>query len=269
MWSNSRSTEDKDTVMKKFIRIFVILLIITVLAIVLVILREDRLSIKIYPGTGKGEGKTLMVLLPTVAGHGKLYEQQGLIDISRKHGAVVDIMAIDVQPTLYLKKRIVEKMKRRVIDPAKARGYEHIYLLGTSLGGHAALLYTMEYPEDIDGLFLIAPYISDPFVTNIIREAGGLVAWDDCPLYAWEYSCKLWKSIRAYMSDPERRTSVFLGYGGNDRFVKSCEVLAKVLPPENVFTAPGGHSWKTWQKLWEKMLNHLKTAKPAGFTKAP
>ncbi|MBN2514861.1 MAG: alpha/beta hydrolase [Deltaproteobacteria bacterium] len=255
--------------MKKFIRIFAILLIITILAVILVLMREDRLSIKFYPGFGEGEGKTLVVLLPTVAGQGKLYEQQGLIDICRKHGAIVDIMAIDVQPTLYLKKRIVKKMKSRVIDPAKARGYKHIYLLGTSLGGHAALLYTMEYPHDIEGLFLFAPFISDPFVTNIISEAGGLQTWDVCPQYAWEYSCKLWKSIRSYVSDPERRSSVFLGYGTEDRFVESCQVLAEVLPPENVFTAPGGHSWKTWQKLWEKMLKHLKIAKPAGFTKVP
>jgi len=255
--------------MKKTVRILAIVFIITILAVIVVIMLEDRLSIKLYPGTGEGKGKTLVVLLPTVAGHGKLYEQQGLIDISRKHGAIVDIMAIDVQPTLYLKKRIVKKMKNRVIDPAKARGYEHIYLFGTSLGGHAALLYTMEYPEDIEGLFLIAPYISDPFVTKIISEAGGLLAWDECPLYAWEYSCKIWKSIRAYMSDPERRKSVFLGYGTEDRFVESCEVLAGILEDENVFTAPGGHSWNTWQKLWEKMLNHLKTVKPAGFTKVP
>lgn len=255
--------------MKKVIRIFAIVLIITILAVILVLVREDRLNIKLYPGTGEGEGKTLVVLLPTVAGNGKLYEQQGLIGIIRKHGTVVDIMAIDVQPTLYLNKRIVKKMKTRVIDPAKARGYEHIYILGTSLGGHAALLYAMEYPQDIDGLFLFSPFISDPFVTKIISEAGGLQTWDECPPYAWEYSCKLWKSIRAYVSDPERRASVFLGYGTEDRFVESCEVLAEVLPPENVFTVSGGHSWKTWQKLWEKMLKHLKNIKPAGFTKAP
>lgn len=251
--------------MKKFIRIFAITLIITIVAVIVLIVREDRLNIKLYPGTGEGKGKTLVVLLPTVAGHGRLYEQQGLIDISRNHGAIIDIMAIDVQPTLYLKKRIVKKMKNRVIDPAKASGYEHIYLLGTSLGGHAALLYTLAYPDDIEGLFLFAPYISDPFVTDMISEAGGLLAWDECPLYAWEYSCKLWKSIRTYLSNPERRASVFLGYGTEDRFIKSCEVLAKVLPKENVFTAPGGHSWKTWQELWEKALNRLKIVKPAGF----
>jgi len=255
--------------MKKTMRILAIVFVITILAVIIIIMREDMLNIKLYTGTGEGEGKTLVVLLPTVAGNGKLYEQQGLIDISRKHGAIVDIMTIDVQPTLYLKKRIVKKMKNRVIDPAKARGYEHIYLLGTSLGGHAALLYTMEHPNDIDGLFLVAPYISDPFVTKIIREAGGLLAWDECPLYAWEYSCKLWKSIRAYLSIPERRASVFLGYGTEDRFVVSCQLFAEVLSPENVFTAPGGHSWKTWQELWEKMLNHLKIVKPAGFAKVP
>ncbi len=251
--------------MKKAIRIFAIVLIITILAVILLLVREDRLSIKLYPGTGEGKGKTLVVLLPTVAGNGKLYEQQGLIDIIRKQGAVVDIMAIDVQPTLYVKKRIVKKMKSRIIDPAKARGYEHIYLLGTSLGGHAALLYAMEYPQDIEGLFLFSPYISDPFVTKIITEAGGLQKWDVCPQFAWEYSCNLWKLIRAYVSDPERQASVFLGYGTGDRFVESCHVLAEVLPPENVFTTSGGHSWKTWHKLWGKTLNHLKITNPPFF----
>lgn len=253
--------------MKKTVRILAIMLIITILAIFLVLQREDKLSITLHPGAGNG--KTLVVLLPTVAGHGKLYEQQGLIDVSRRHGAIVDIMAIDIQPTLYVNKRIVNKMKTRVIDPAKARGYEHIYLFGTSLGGHAALLYTMEYPQDIEGLFLIAPYISDPFVTKIITEAGGLHAWDTCPPYAWEYSCELWKLIRIYVSDPERRATVFLGYGTEDRFVESCRLLAEVLPRENVFTVQGGHSWTTWQSLWEQMLDHLEVVKPAGFAKRP
>ena len=251
--------------MKKTVRITAIVIIITILAVFLVLQREDTLNITIYPGTGNG--KTLVVLLPTVAGNGKLYEKQGLIDLCRKHGAIDDIMAIDVQPTLYLNKRIVKKMKLRVIDPAKARGYEHIYLLGTSLGGHAALLYTMEYPNDIEGLFLFAPYISDPFVTKTLTQAGGLQTWDVCPQFAWEYSCKLWKLIRAYVSDPERRTSTFLGYGTEDRFVESCQILAEALSPENVFTTPGGHSWTTWHVLWGKMLDHLETVKPAGFTK--
>ena len=250
--------------MKKTLRILAIILVISIPAVFFVIQREDKLDVTIYPGTG--DGKTLVVLLPTVAGNGKLYKQRGLIDLCRKHGVIVDIMAINVQPTLYLNKRIVEKMKRRVIDPAKSRGYESIYLFGTSLGGHAVLLYAMEHPDDIEGLFLFAPYISDPFVTNIITRAGGLKTWDLCPPYAWEYSCDLWKSIRAYVSDPERRASTFLGYGTEDRFVESSRILANVLPRGNVFTTPGGHSWTTWHTLWEKLLSRLATVKPAGFT---
>lgn len=251
--------------MKRSVRILCIVLIITIVAVFLLLKREDKLNITIYPGTENG--KTLVVLLPTVAGNGQLYRQQGLIDVFRKHGATADIMAVNIQPTLYVNKRIVKKMKNRIIDPAKSKGYEHIYLFGTSLGGHAVILYAMEYPEDIEGLFLFAPYISDPFVTNIITEAGGLRKWSDCPPYAWEYSCKLWKLIREYVSDPERRTATYLGFGTEDRFVESCRILADALPPENVFTAPGGHSWTTWHTLWEKMLDRLKIVKPAGFAK--
>jgi len=252
-----------DTAMKRIVRIFAIVLLISIIAIFFILVREDKLNITIHSGAGNGD--TLVVLVPTVGGNGKLYEQQGLIDVCRKYGARADIMAIDIQPTLYLNKRVVKKLKRHVIDPAKSRGYEHIFLAGTSLGGHAVLLYAMEYPEDIEGVFLVAPFVSDPFVVKIIRQAGGLQKWNACPSYAWGYSCDLWKSIRVYLADPARRASTFLGYGTQDRFVKSCQLLADVLPPENVFTAPGGHSWATWHMLWDAMLVHLETVRPSRF----
>lgn len=250
--------------MKKAGRIAAIAIIIITIALVGVTILEERLNITIYPGSG--DGTALLVLLPTVAGKGSLYRQQGLIDLWRKHGAAVDIMTINVLPTLYLNKRIVTTLKRHVIEPAKADGYRHIYLLGTSLGGHAVLLYAMAHPDDIDGMFLFAPYISDPFVTHRITSAGGLDSWNVCPPYAWHYSCDLWESIRAYLADPERRTSVFLGYGTDDRFVESCRILADALPPANVFTTPGGHSWHTWRTLWEALLTRLATVMPARFT---
>jgi hypothetical protein len=245
-------------------RILMLLFIIALGALYFVVQREDRLNITLYPGTGNG--KTLVVALPTVAGNGQLYERHGLIEVFRQHRAAADFMTIDIQPTLYVNKRVVNKMKTRVIDPAKSRGYQHIYLLGTSLGGHAAILYAMEHPNDIDGVLLVAPYISDPIVTNVIVRAGGLASWDTCPFYAWGYSCTLWKMFRRYLSDPHRRAATFLGYGAEDRFVRSCHLLAEILPPENVFRAPGGHSWITWHILWEKMVKHLETVKPPGFT---
>ncbi len=31
-------------------------------------------------------------------------------------------------------------------------------------------------------------------------------------------------------------------------------MAAEVLPPERVFTAPGGHAWKAWRALWEQFV---------------
>ena len=31
-------------------------------------------------------------------------------------------------------------------------------------------------------------------------------------------------------------------------------INAQVLPPERVFTAPGGHGWKPWKAIWEMFL---------------
>jgi hypothetical protein len=31
-------------------------------------------------------------------------------------------------------------------------------------------------------------------------------------------------------------------------------MMGEVLPPERVFTAPGGHGWRAWNDLWEQFL---------------
>jgi hypothetical protein len=114
----------------------------------------------------------------------------------------------------------------------------------------------------VDGVFLLAPFISGDKVAGVIEEAGGLQSWSDCPFLAWDYACDLWGMLKGYLSDPRRHAFVFLGYGTEDRFEPACRVLAQALPPENVFTVPGGHDWVTWKKLWLNILTHLDVRKP-------
>lgn len=210
---------------------------------------------KFYPGTGKG--RSLVVLLPTIGGKGSQYEEYGLMEELRMRGTLADAVVLNVNFRLYLRRKTVEILKTEVIDPAKAKGYKRFYLVGTSLGGHGALLYATQYPEDVDALFLFAPFISGPLVTKAIEEAGGLDEWKDCPFLAWKYACNVWKGVKDYASDPERRARVYLGYGTEDKFARECRTLAEVLPAENVFTVPGGHDWATWKELWIKVLDHL------------
>ena len=208
-----------------------------------------------YSGmTGK---RTLVVLLPTMGGKGSHYETQGFLDEVWERGFEASMEVVDVKPSLYLGSRIVELLKTEVIEPAKAEGYEEIYLVGISLGGHGALLYATKYPEDVDGIVILAPFIGGDRASGAIEEAGGLDTWEDCPFLGWNYACNLWKSLKVYVSDSRNQRKVVLGFGREDKFVNQCRVLADVLLPEQVFTVSGGHDWTTWKKLWIKAADYF------------
>lgn len=208
-----------------------------------------------YSGmTGK---RSLVVLFPTIGGKGSHYETQGFLDEVWERGFEASIEVLNVKPSLYLGSRIVELVKTEVIEPAKAEGFEEFYLVGISLGGHGALLYATTYPEDVDGIVLLAPFISGDLVSGAIDEAGGLDTWEDCPFIGWTHACNLWKSLQVYVSDLRNQRKVVLGFGTEDIFVEQCRILADALLPEQVFTVPGEHNWATWKKLFIKAADYF------------
>ena len=220
---------------------------------------KKGVSTKLYPGIEDDTGRKLVVLLPTIGGKGEHYHEEGFIEEFRARGGGSDIIALDEAPDLYLGKRIVEVLKTEVITPAKHKGYEAIYLVGTSLGGHEALLYATEYPKDINAVVLFAPFVTGYPPTDLVEEPGGLEQWDEkCPFTEWAYACNLWKVIKKYGSDPDQGKNIFLAYGTEDGFARECDILAGLLPPENVYTASGGHDWIIWAKLWIVMFDDLK-----------
>lgn len=206
-----------------------------------------------------GPDRVLVILLPPVGGKGFYYETNGFIEAVRERGFEADLKILDVSPVLYLKGSIVELIKTELVDLAKASGYKRILLVGTSLGGHGALLYITKCPEDVDGVVVLAPFLGGAHVAKAIEEAGGLNQWEDCPMFGWRYACEMWRLLKDYVSHFERRTKIILGYGIDDRFAERNRVLAQALPAENVFTVSGGHDWETWKKLWIQVLDYFHT----------
>jgi pimeloyl-ACP methyl ester carboxylesterase len=240
-------------------KILWVCLAVLMVAVPLACSGKKGVSIKFYPGIGDVTGRKLVVLLPTIGGKGEAYQEEGFIQAFRSRGGGADIIALDVAPSLYLGKRIVEVLKSEVITPAKQKGYEAIYLVGTSLGGHGALLYATEYPKDVNAVVLFAPFVTGYPPTDLVEEPGGLKQWDEkCPFTEWTYACNMWRAVKKYGSDPDHRQDIYLAYGTEDGFAKECGILAEFLPPENVYTTSGGHDWLTWEKLWLTMFDDLK-----------
>ena len=208
----------------------------------------------LYAEQGKNNGN-LIVLLPGINEQPTKYEQRGFIDDLRSRGLDVDLIAADAHFGYYNKRSVVDRLKVDVINPAKAKGYSKIWLVGFSLGGLGALLYAMEHPNDIEGMLTMAPYLGGADLIREIKDAGGPLNWQPGSLSEDDGIRRLWAWLKSYYTDGENLPALYLGYGQQDRFAVADSLLAGLLPPERVYVIPGRHRWKTWKKIWEQALD--------------
>ncbi|MGD8253772.1 MAG: alpha/beta hydrolase [Syntrophobacterales bacterium] len=239
--------------MKRFFSLFAIACIISLFVGCSSSTSKKSLGYKHYVGPDR----VLVLLLPPMGGKGSHYETHGFVEAVREKGFEADLKILDVKPIYYFQGRIIELVKNELVDPAKASGYERLILVGTSLGGHGALLYINQYPEDVDGVVLLAPFLGWSRVADAVEKAGGLKKWEDCPALEWDYACEMWKLLKDCVSDPQRPGTIILGYGTEDGFAQHNSILAKELPPRNVFKVTGGHDWVTWKRLWIEVLEYF------------
>ncbi|MCC6544501.1 MAG: alpha/beta hydrolase [Nitrospirae bacterium] len=203
-----------------------------------------------------GEGKNnLFVFLHGRGGSARDFEDNGFVQETRKEDLPVDIVSVEAQLGYYLNQSIVKRLKKDVIGPARAAGYEHVWIVGVSMGGLGALLYARAYPEDIDGLLLIAPYLGDPPVIKEISDSGGVMKWHPLEIDETDWQRELWKWLQSYTSKPKNTSGLYLAYGLDDKFYTSDNLLAEVLPGSHVFTVKGGHDWPTWRYLWSEFIS--------------
>ncbi|MGD8314150.1 MAG: alpha/beta fold hydrolase, partial [Syntrophobacterales bacterium] len=163
--------------MKRFFSLFAIACIISLFVGCSSSTSKKSLGYKHYVGPDR----VLVLLLPPMGGKGSHYETHGFVEAVREKGFEADLKILDVKPIYYFQGRIIELVKNELVDPAKASGYERLILVGTSLGGHGALLYINQYPEDVDGVVLLAPFLGWSRVADAVEKAGGLKKWEDCP----------------------------------------------------------------------------------------
>ncbi len=203
---------------------------------------------------------TLLVLLPGRGMTLRELERHGFVAEVQAQGLAVDVVRADAHLGYYKNRSILERLRADVIAPAQAAGYRSIWLAGISLGGLGALLYADAHPEDVAGLLLLAPYLGDDRTAQSVVAAGGLMRWQPPagppPDGDAEISIAAWRSAQGLLRGAAEgsATPMSLGYGLSDRFAATHRVLAQALPPDRVFTAPGGHDWDPWFGLWQRML---------------
>lgn len=199
-------------------------------------------------------GKDLIVLLPGINEQPTKYERRGFIDDLRGRGLGVDVIAVDAHFGYYKERNVVNRLKADVIEPAKAKGYTNIWLVGFSVGGLGSLLYAMRHPNDIEGILTFAPYLGEPALIREIKDAGGPLHWRDTSSED-DGIRRLWVWLKNYATNSQNLPMLYVGYGQQDRFAVADALLASLLPQEHVYAIAGGHNWKTWKKLWGQMFD--------------
>jgi pimeloyl-ACP methyl ester carboxylesterase len=191
--------------------------------------------------------RCLVVFLPGRGDRASTFTERGFIEAFEQSGASVDLVATDATLGYYVTGTISERLETDVIAPARARGAEQLWLVGNSMGGLGLFSYARRHP--VDGVFALAPFLGPTALSDEVRAAGGLGAWNATD--GDDYR-QLWSSLQREVK--EGRPTIYLGYGEQDRLASQDSVLGAALPEGHVFHVAGGHDWVTWRKLLQQFL---------------
>ena len=196
----------------------------------------------------------LFVFIRGLGGSNRSFADEGLVEATWQRGIDFDMVAPNSHFAYYAERTLIERLRQDVILPAKKQGYQKIWLVGPSMGGLGALLYVREHPEDIDGIYLISPFLGDDEIINEIEGQGGLGQWDPgdySPDEDWQRM--LWHWIKSEVAQ-QNTPPVYLGYGNDDMYLNAQRLLATVLPGSHLSRRDGGHDYETFKALWLTFL---------------
>jgi pimeloyl-ACP methyl ester carboxylesterase len=212
------------------------------------------LAIRPFECPGQDAKRHLMVLLPGIGDTMDDYEFHGFVEPVRRRAPAMDLVAVDAHYGYYAKRTVLERLRHDVIEPARARGYQAVWLVGISMGGFGALLYAANYPGEIAGVVALAPFLGEPWIIREIAAAGGLRQWTPGHITASDYPRQLWGWLKRYEHPSSDLPALYLAYGDRDAFAMGHRLLEAILPQERVLTTPGSHDWPTWKRLWDLFL---------------
>jgi S-formylglutathione hydrolase FrmB len=203
--------------------------------------------------------KCLFVLLPGAGDRAETFEQRGFIEALHSASLSIDIRATDATFGYYMKGTILDRLATDVIAPAKAHGYQEIWLAGPSMGGFGSLFYARAHTADITGVLAIAPFLGDKDLITEIAAAGGLKKWQ-APARVEEmnrdnYQREMWRWLQAATQGQEAAPLIFAGYGTSDGLSTADSLLTAELPPARVFLTNGKHEWPAWQRVLQSFLD--------------
>jgi pimeloyl-ACP methyl ester carboxylesterase len=198
---------------------------------------------------------TLVIMLPGRGDRADTFIAHGFQKEGQRLG--FDTLAVDAHFGYYMRRSLLPRLHEDIVVPARAAGYQNIWLLGISMGGFGSLLYAAEHSDEIDGIILLEPYLGDHKLAEEIDASGGLVAWSGEGAEFEDYEIGVWAWLQS-AANGRSGTPIILGYGESDDSARTHAVLADALDSSSVYTLQGGHNWTTWRPLWKEIATDMK-----------
>lgn len=201
---------------------------------------------------------TLIVLLPGAYTTPRHFVEAGFINAVRQRDIAADVHIAALDLATISDSSYLAELRAETLLPARNSGYRSVWLGGISLGGYLALAYVEQYPEEIDGLCLLAPYPGNRMTTGEIAAAGGIHAWEATPEQLRDPEYRIWHWLKTANAKPP----LFMGFGLQDRFAAALSLMSAGFGDDQVRRRPGDHDWPTWRTLWDEFLDsdHLPVA---------
>jgi pimeloyl-ACP methyl ester carboxylesterase len=212
------------------------------------------------PGSA-AESRCLVVFLPGRGDTPEHFVRNGFPEKLRRAGSRCAMIGVDSHMGYFFERTITQRLEEDVIAPARAQGFEEIWLVGISLGGFGSLLYTKDHPGEIAGIVTLAPYLGERELTDEIANAGGAESWtprNDPERPEQQDFLAFWDWLKGYRhpeTNPDAgHPPLFLVIGSRDRFARPNGLVADLLPADHVFRVDGGHTWAAWRRGWDAFL---------------
>lgn len=209
--------------------------------------------------------RCLVVLMPGAGSNAGSFEKEGFVQKLQASGLSLDVVAANATLGYYMKETMLERVHQDVLTPLlAAKKYEKRWIMGMSMGGFGSFFYAMHYPQDVDGVFSMAPWLGDEKLVREIIDAGGLKAWKAPaaePVNGDNYQRQLWRWLQEVTSDPSKGPDVWMGWGKDDSLARADEVVGRELPASKVIVTEGAHDWAPWNEQVERFLRDGPLAK--------
>lgn len=213
---------------------------------------------------------TLIVFLPGAQEVPQDIVDEGLVAQVHQMGLDADVIVADAHMGYFRNGSFEQRLREDVMLPARAQGYQTIWLAGISLGGFGAMRYAQEHPDEVAGIVALAPFVATRLILQEVSGAGGLLRWQPGePVGAGDYQRELLVWLKGYADPKAVRPPLYMGYGSSDRLQPFEPLMDPLLPPDHRLAAPGGHDWAPWKQMWRDVLQRLPIARRTAWALSP